>query len=109
MTTNAPNKIKPSRLPYTSPSPKPPSKKGERIMGILGVRKKMCVWEVTVIDYPLYLRNYRTFRVFAYTGTEVLLRCRQENIVGYRLKETIDNSELKAFSINDVTYPKELL
>lgn len=78
-------------------------------MGILGVRKKMGVWEVTAIDYPLYLRNYRTFRVLAYTEKEVLFRCLRENIVGYRLKETIDNSELKAFSINDVTYPKELL
>lgn len=78
-------------------------------MGILGVRKKMGVWEVTVIDHPLYLRRYRTIRVFAYTATEVFSRYLRKNIVGCRLKDTIDNSKLKVFSIDDVIYPNELL
>lgn len=78
-------------------------------MGVLGVRKKLGIWKITLIDNPRYLRNYRTVCESAYTVSELVQKFPLQIIVGARLIRRVDDSELKAFTKDDVQYPDYLL
>lgn len=79
-------------------------------MGIQGRRVKQREWIVTYIAYPYYLRRYKTFKVTAYTEQRIIdMYWLHFKIVGIRRGRTIEDSEMKTFTTEELEYPKELL
>lgn len=79
-------------------------------MGIQGRRVKQREWIVTCIAYPYYLRRYKTFKTKEYTVQRILdMYCLHCQIVGIRKVKTIEDSEIKTFTTEELEYPQELL